>query len=272
MGNVLFCAGRIGNDQEAVFRQPGDDKIVDDPGILVQHEGVFAAADRLTGRIIRAGAGDKACRLSSVDCDMHHVGNVEQPGLFACVLVFLHDAEGIKQRHLVTGERSEFCACFSVLGIKRCFLQCLSAWLTQGCTPGPGATYPSVLGLRDSRAANSLAYALTPSAQACLPVFQSVLPLTVLLPERLWAFSPSAAAFAALSRQQPGICRMTPKTYLSFPVWQDSLRLVEVLPEKAGKVTLFEGLPGKCPAESHVCAVRSWIRHLMSGKLQHFRP
>jgi len=47
----------------------------------------------------------------------------------------------------------------------------------------------------------------------CLPVFQSVLPVTVLLPERLWVFSPSAAptGIDTLSRNQPGFRRATPK-------------------------------------------------------------
>jgi hypothetical protein len=60
---------------------------------------------------------------------------------------------------------------------------------------------------------------LTPSAQACEPVFQSVLPVTVLLPERLWVFSPSAAAStcAALSRNQPGKSRMTERYYPKIP-------------------------------------------------------
>ena len=47
MGNVLFSATGIGDDQVTLVLEPGDDKVINDPAALIQKESVFRRADFL---------------------------------------------------------------------------------------------------------------------------------------------------------------------------------------------------------------------------------
>ena len=119
---MRFVPGRvagIGHDHEAIRPETGDDQIVDDPGPLIEQEGVFRLRHAERGGIERAGPGEQTGRLRPGNLEQPHMRDVEQPRMLARVLVFLHHAGRILDRHRPAREWPEACAARGVNIFKR---------------------------------------------------------------------------------------------------------------------------------------------------------
>ena len=104
---VGFGVAGIGHDHEPVVAEARHDQVVDDPGRIVQKERVFRLRDGEIARHQRTGARQRLGRLRAADLDQLHVRDVEQPGLFAGVKMFLHHPGRVGDRHRPSGKAAE---------------------------------------------------------------------------------------------------------------------------------------------------------------------
>jgi hypothetical protein len=122
---ILLPRGVDDNVEPAIHARvgrAGDHQIVDDAAILVQQLRVTLLARFKRPDVGRNQRFHCACgggEVRATEERLSHVGDVEQTGLAARVVVFGDDACGVLHRHFVAGERHHACAERNVGAVKR---------------------------------------------------------------------------------------------------------------------------------------------------------
>ena len=106
-GFVLVGIAGVRHDHKTRRAEPGDDQIVDDARRVGEEERVFGLPLFQRQGIERAGLRQERRAARAGHFEQFHVGNIEQPGMIACVKVLLHHARRIGERHPPAGESAE---------------------------------------------------------------------------------------------------------------------------------------------------------------------
>jgi len=119
---ILFLAGAV-DHQEQMVAGIGDHKIVEDAAAFVGEQRVALAALGQADHVDRHQAFQRRRRIITFEPDLAHVGDVEQAGRVAGVLVLLDDAVAVLDRHLVAGKGHHTRAQLAVQRVQRRLFQ-----------------------------------------------------------------------------------------------------------------------------------------------------
>jgi hypothetical protein len=123
--DVGILAAGIHHDEQVtelvrgVDRRAGDHQVVEDVALLVREEGVALLAGGQVDHVDRHQGFQRGGRIGADQAQLAHVGDVEQRGRIAALLVFGHQAGGVLHRHRVASEGHHAGAEFEVQGVQR---------------------------------------------------------------------------------------------------------------------------------------------------------
>jgi hypothetical protein len=92
--DVLRLAGGVDHDEE-VIASVGDHQIVQYAAVLVREQGVALLPGTKPDHVDRHQAFQRLGRALAREAELPHMGDVEQAGVLAGVVVFLDDAAAI---------------------------------------------------------------------------------------------------------------------------------------------------------------------------------
>ncbi len=121
-GDVGVLARGV-HDQEQVIAAVGDHQVVLDPAVVVGENRIALAAFRQADHVDRHQAFQRLGGALAAQHHLAHVADVEQPGGLARVQMFLHHAQRVLHRHVVTGERHHLRAQRAMHRLQRCVLK-----------------------------------------------------------------------------------------------------------------------------------------------------
>ena len=134
MGEIGVLGGRIDDQVDALAIGARDHQVVADTAALIRQEGVFLLAGANLGEVAGQQRFERAF-IADI-ARLAHVGDVEQAGLLAAMLVLAHDAQRILDRHVIAGKRHHLAAELDMEGVKRGFVKRFGhVGSLQGCDP-----------------------------------------------------------------------------------------------------------------------------------------
>ena len=105
MREILILARGVDHQEQLVIAQIGNHQVVEDAAAFVGEHRITLHAHRQVDDVHRHQGFQGFGRIGTGQTNLAHVRDVEQPRLFAGVLVFFHHPERILHGHVVAGER-----------------------------------------------------------------------------------------------------------------------------------------------------------------------
>ncbi|MNJ49373.1 hypothetical protein D3C77_445970 [compost metagenome] len=121
---VLVLAGGVDHQEQFVVAQVGNHQVIEDATVFIGEHRVALHAHGQIDDVHRYQGFQGLGGAGTQKADLAHVRDIEQPGLFTGMQVFLHDPKRVLHRHVVAGERHHARAQFKVQGVQRGLLQC----------------------------------------------------------------------------------------------------------------------------------------------------
>ena len=121
--DVGHLAGAVDDHEQRVVALVEEHQVVEDAALVVQQQAVALLARRQADHVDRHQRLEGGGGVGADQAQLAHVGDVEQAGGLARVLVLGHQAGGVLHRHRIAGEGHHAGAEFHVQGVQRGLLQ-----------------------------------------------------------------------------------------------------------------------------------------------------